>query len=114
MKTITFSKTLKRLKSLLKRSRILKKLSFQKAKKKNNHFTTNSKSEYRVNLTIIRTVHKIETWKMVKRNLTCHQILSILGNPNKIKGNLSPRIDQVYHYLGDLDADGTVETVCKF
>ena len=48
---------------------------------------------------------------MVKRNLTCHQIRSILGNPNKIKGNLSPRIDQVYHYLGDLDADGTEETV---
>ena len=53
---------------------------------------------------------KIETWKMVKRNLTRHQIRSILGNPNKIKGNLSPRIDQVYHYLGDLDADGTEET----
>ena len=53
---------------------------------------------------------KIETWKMVKRNLTGHQIRSILGNPNKIKGNLSPRIDQVYHYLGDLDADGTEET----
>ena len=53
---------------------------------------------------------KIETWKMVNRNLTGHQIRKILGNPNKIKGNLSPRIDQVYHYLGDLDADGREET----
>ena len=26
-----------------------------------------------------------------------------------IKGNLSPRIDQVYHYHGDLDADGEEE-----
>ena len=114
MKTITFSKTLKRLKSLLKRSRILKKLSFQKAKKKQSFYyklrigiqsdSDRKKGQYT----------KIETWKMVKRNLTCQQIRSILGNPNKIKGNLSPRIDQVYHYLGDLDADGTVETVCKF
>ena len=42
---------------------------------------------------------KIETWKMVNRNLTGHQIRKILGNPNKIKGNLSPRIDQLLFFL---------------
>ena len=104
-------KILKRLKSLLKRSRILNKLSFQKTKEKNNHFITNYESGIQSDSDRNKGPWtKIETWKMVKRNLTGHQIRSILGNPNKIKGNLSPRIDQVYHYLGDLDADGTEET----
>ena len=30
-------------------------------------------------------------------------------NPTKIKNSLNPRIDQVYHYEGDLNADGTNE-----
>jgi len=47
-----------------------------------------------------------ETWSNMKRNLTSHKVRMLLGNPSLIKGNLSPRIDQVYHYLGDLDADG--------
>ena len=47
-----------------------------------------------------------ESWNKMKRNLTSHQVRVLLGNPSLIKGNLSPRIDQVYHYLGDLDADG--------
>jgi hypothetical protein len=50
-----------------------------------------------------------ETWNDMRKNLTRFQVRKILGNPNMIKGNLSPRIDQVYHYLGDLDADGREE-----
>jgi hypothetical protein len=50
-----------------------------------------------------------ETWNDMRKNLTRFQVRKILGNPNMIKGNLSPRIDQVYHYLGDLDADGKEE-----
>ena len=52
---------------------------------------------------------KKETWNDMRKNLTRFQVRKILGNPNMIKGNLSPRIDQVYHYLGDLDADGKEE-----
>ena len=50
-----------------------------------------------------------ETWDKMKRNLTGHKVRLLLGNPNKIKGDLSPRIEQVYFYIGDLDADGTDE-----
>ena len=50
-----------------------------------------------------------ETWKSMKKNLTGHKVRMLLGNPNMIKRDLNPRIDQVYHYLGDLDADGVDE-----
>ena len=52
---------------------------------------------------------KAETWTEVRRNLTAFQVRKLLGNPNKIKHSLNPRIDRVYHYEGDLDADGTEE-----
>ena len=34
------------------------------------------------------------------------QVRRILGNPHLVKLNNNPRIDQVYLYQGDLDADG--------
>jgi Asp-tRNA(Asn)/Glu-tRNA(Gln) amidotransferase C subunit len=49
------------------------------------------------------------TWKTMQRNLTAFQVRKILGNPNKIKKSNNPRIDQVYLYIGDLDADGQEE-----
>ena len=52
---------------------------------------------------------KKETWKEMKRNLTSHKVRMLLGNPSKIKRDLNPRIDQVYHYVGDLNADGSDE-----
>ena len=53
---------------------------------------------------------KKETWSKMRRNLTEFKVRKLLGNPIKIKGSLSPRIDRVYHYHGDLDADGIEET----
>jgi hypothetical protein len=50
-----------------------------------------------------------QTWDKMKRNLTGHKVRLLLGNPNKIKGDLNPRIEQVYYYKGDLDADGKDE-----
>ena len=50
-----------------------------------------------------------DTWKQMKRNLTGHKVRMLLGNPSKIKRDLNPRIDQVYHNIGDLNADGTDE-----
>jgi hypothetical protein len=52
---------------------------------------------------------KAETWTEVRRNLTEFKVRKLLGNPNKIKSSLNPRIDRIYHYEGDLDADGTEE-----
>ncbi len=52
---------------------------------------------------------KEETWTGMRRNLTAFKVRQLLGNPNKIKNSLNPRIDQVYHYEGDLNADGTNE-----
>ena len=52
---------------------------------------------------------KRESWDQIQRNLTRVQIRRILGNPHRVKMNLNPRIDQVYLYDGDLDADGEEE-----
>ena len=50
-----------------------------------------------------------ETWNEMKRNLTEFKVRKLLGNPNQIKGSLNPRIERVYHYFGDIDADGIEE-----
>ena len=50
-----------------------------------------------------------ETWKNIRRNLTRYQVRSLLGNPHEVKTSLDPRIDQIYSYQGDLDADGKEE-----
>mgnify|MGYP006450047357 CR=1 FL=1 len=52
---------------------------------------------------------KKETWTGMRRNLTGFKVRKLLGNPNKIKNSLNPRIDQIYHYEGDLNADGNNE-----
>ena len=49
---------------------------------------------------------KEESWQKIKKNLTRVQVRRILGNPHRVKLNNNPRIDQVYVYEGDLDADG--------
>jgi len=50
-----------------------------------------------------------ETWTGMRRNLTEFNVRKLLGNPKEIKNSLNPRIDRVYLYEGDLDADGTEE-----
>jgi len=52
---------------------------------------------------------KKETWTEMNRNLTEFKVRKLLGNPNQIKGSLNPRIERVYHYYGDIDADGVEE-----
>ena len=52
---------------------------------------------------------KKDTWSGMRRNLTEFKVRKLLGNPNSIKGSLNPRIERVYHYHGDLDADGKEE-----
>ena len=49
---------------------------------------------------------KQSSWALIKRNLTRAEVRRILGNPHKVKINNNPRVDQIYHYSGDLDADG--------
>ena len=52
---------------------------------------------------------KKETWNEMRRNLTEFKVRKLLGNPNQIKGSLNPRIERVYYYFGDIDADGIEE-----
>jgi hypothetical protein len=52
---------------------------------------------------------KPESWKQVRKNINSFQVRRALGNPNKIKHSLNPRIQQVYRYEGDLDGDGVEE-----
>ncbi|MDC0369397.1 outer membrane protein assembly factor BamE [Opitutales bacterium] len=49
---------------------------------------------------------KKESWQQINKNLTRVQVRRILGNPHRVKLNNNPRIDQVYLYEGDLNADG--------
>tara|TARA_B100000035_G_scaffold191161_1_gene163204 strand:- start:465 stop:998 length:534 start_codon:yes stop_codon:yes gene_type:complete len=51
-----------------------------------------------------------ETWNAMKKNLTQHKVRNLLGNPNDIKISLNPRIDRVFIYSGDVNADGLEET----
>ena len=52
---------------------------------------------------------KEKTWHEMRRNLTEFKVRKLLGNPSQIKGSLNPRIERVYYYIGDLDADGKDE-----
>jgi len=50
-----------------------------------------------------------EAWANVRRGISDFEVRRILGNPSKIKNSLNPRIERVYRYEGDLDADGVEE-----
>lgn len=52
---------------------------------------------------------KKETWNQVKKNLTEFKIRKLLGNPSTTKISIDPRIERVYIYKGDLNADGKEE-----
>ena len=52
---------------------------------------------------------KKESWSSIRNNLTRFQVRKALGDPHEINQSLKPRIDQVYQYSGDLDADGKDE-----
>lgn len=45
----------------------------------------------------------------MNKNLSEFKIRKLLGNPNTIKSSLNQRIERVYHYQGDLNADGEEE-----
>lgn len=49
------------------------------------------------------------SWTEIRKNLSPIQVRKILGTPTKIKKSINPRIDQIYLYYGDLDADGEME-----
>ena len=51
---------------------------------------------------------KKENWEK-SEEINTRQIRRLLGDPHQVKLNNNPRIDQVYHYNGDLDADGKDE-----
>ena len=52
---------------------------------------------------------KKESWSSIRNNLTRFQVRKALGDPHEVNQSLKPRIDQVYQYSGDLDADGEEE-----
>jgi hypothetical protein len=52
---------------------------------------------------------KKESWSGIRNNLTRFQVRKALGDPHEVNQSLKPRIDQVYQYSGDLDADGEQE-----
>ena len=52
---------------------------------------------------------KKESWSGIRNNLTRFQVRKALGDPHSIKLSLEPRIDQIYIYNGDLNADGKEE-----
>ena len=53
---------------------------------------------------------KKETWDQVNKTLTEFKIRKLLGNPTSIKISINPRIERIYFYNGDLNADGIKES----
>jgi len=53
---------------------------------------------------------KRESWDQIRKRLTRVQVRRILGNPHQVKININPRVDQIYLYQGDLNADGKEDT----
>ncbi len=49
---------------------------------------------------------KETNWGKVEKKLTRVQVRRLLGDPHQVKLNNNPRIDQVYLYSGDLNANG--------
>ena len=49
---------------------------------------------------------KETNWNKVEKKLTRVQVRRLLGDPHQVKLNNNPRIDQVYLYSGDLNANG--------
>jgi hypothetical protein len=45
----------------------------------------------------------------IRKNLTRFQVRKALGNPHEVDQSIKPRVDQIYIYSGDLDADGKEE-----
>jgi hypothetical protein len=52
---------------------------------------------------------KKESWAGICKNLTRYQVRKALGNPHEVDQSIKPRVDQIYIYSGDLDADGKEE-----
>ena len=50
-----------------------------------------------------------EAWEKIKRNTTEFNVRKNLGNPTEIESSINPRIEKVYYFIGDLDADGKDE-----
>ena len=50
-----------------------------------------------------------KSWSEIRNNLTRFQVRKALGDPHEVNQSLKPRIDQIYLYSGDLDADGKEE-----
>ena len=50
-----------------------------------------------------------ENWKLLKINFTSFKVRKLLGHPTSIKSSLNPRIQRVYLYRGDHNADGIEE-----
>jgi hypothetical protein len=49
---------------------------------------------------------KKESWEGICKNLTRYQVRKALGNPHEVDQSIKPRVDQIYIYSGDLNADG--------
>jgi len=52
---------------------------------------------------------KKESWSKLRNNLTRFQVRKALGNPHEVEQSIKPRVDQIYIYEGDLNADGIEE-----
>ena len=50
-----------------------------------------------------------ENWKTIKKRMSYYEVRKVLGTPTRIKPSVKPNIEQIYHYSGDLNADGSQE-----
>ena len=50
-----------------------------------------------------------QNWEKIRRKMSQYEVRKVLGTPTKIKPSNKPNIEQIYFYIGDLNADGTPE-----
>lgn len=49
------------------------------------------------------------SWALIRKRMSSFQVRETLGKPARMKPSVRPSIDEVYFYIGDLDADGVDE-----
>ncbi len=52
---------------------------------------------------------KVESWEKIRKRMSEYGVRLALGRPTRIKPSANPKIETIYFYIGDLNADGVDE-----
>ena len=52
---------------------------------------------------------EVESWEKIRKRMSEYGVRQALGSPTRIKPSANPKIETIYFYIGDLNADGVDE-----